>query len=150
MYKFRRFLFRISAETGLKMNYFASKYPKSPSAGRSTTRLPLRFNDYRECTKTLLPLNIFSWCRLLAILGQTETYILFSGSASSLFKNRSRATEGVIFIDDAITNSAFKNTWNSARNKMCFIMNVIIAKQKFSANLIYLSFSKFSYCQNML
>jgi len=32
---------------------------------------------------------------------------------------------------------------------MCSIMNVIIAKQKFSANLIYLSFLKFSYRQNM-
>jgi len=32
---------------------------------------------------------------------------------------------------------------------MFFILNVIIARQKFSAHLIYLSFSKFSYRQNM-
>jgi len=39
--------------------------------------------------------------------------------------------------------------WDIARNIMCCIINVIIAKEKFSANLIYLSFSKFSYRQNM-
>jgi len=38
MEKFRRFLFKISAE----MDYFASK---SPTAGGSTPRLPFRFND---------------------------------------------------------------------------------------------------------
>jgi len=33
---------------------------------------------------------------------------------------------------------------------MCFIMNAIIGCQKFSAHPIYLSFSNFSYRQNML
>jgi len=36
-----------------------------------------------------------------------------------------------------------------AHNIMCFVMNVIMARQKISAQPIYLSFSKFSYRQNM-
>jgi len=43
----------------------------------------------------------------------------------------------------------FSKKCNIARNIMCFIMNVIIARQKYSAHSIYLSFSKFSFRQNM-
>jgi len=67
----------------------------------------------------------------------------------SLSKNRFRATvlRWLIFID-AKTISAFKKNWNIARNKICFIVNVVIAQAKmFSPS--YLSFSKFSYRQNM-
>jgi len=49
MNKFRRILFRISAETYLKMDYFASEYPKSPTARRSIPRPPFEFNDKRMC-----------------------------------------------------------------------------------------------------
>jgi len=35
-----------------------------------------------------------------------------------------------------------KQNWNITHNIMCFIMNVINARQNFSANLNYLSFSK--------
>jgi len=43
----------------------------------------------------------------------------------------------------------FKKKRNIARKILCFIMNVIITKQKFSTYPIYLSFSKFSYRRNM-
>jgi len=39
--------------------------------------------------------------------------------------------------------------WNIARNTMCFMLNVINAIQTILAHLVYLSFSKFSYRQNM-
>jgi len=58
MNKFRRLLGRISAETCLKMDYFCSKYQKSPSA--------------EGVCKTLIPLYISGWCRCLAILGKTK------------------------------------------------------------------------------
>jgi len=74
---------------------------------------------------------------------------MFSCSAPSLSKNRSRATEGAdIYRRDKQIQHLTKN-WDIARNIMCFIMNVIIAKQKFSANLTYLSFSNYSYGQNI-
>jgi len=45
MNKFGRFLGRISAETCLKMDYFGSKSPKSPSAGGFGSRPSFRLND---------------------------------------------------------------------------------------------------------
>jgi len=54
-----------------------------------------------------------------------------------------------MFINTTNNFSIFLKKCNIARNILCFIMNVIIARQKFSAHLIYLSFSKFSYRQNM-
>jgi len=59
---------------------------------------------------------------------------MFSGFASPIPKTVSAPMRGLIFID---------------ATKKFFSMNVIITKQTFSANLIYLSFSKFSYRQNM-
>jgi len=56
---------------------------------------------------------------------------------------------GLIFNDAANKFSIFQNNWNIACNIMCFIMNVIIVRQNFSALLIYLSFSNFSYRQNI-
>jgi len=64
---------------------------------------------------------------------------MFSGSAPSLSKT----------VPTTLKGFGIKRNWNIARNIMCFIINVIIAKQKFLANLIYLSFSKFRYRQNM-
>jgi len=37
-----------------------------------------------------------------------------------------------------------KEHWSITRNIVCFIINIIIARKKFSAHPIYLSFSKFS------
>jgi len=86
----------------------------------------------RECGKTLIPLNIFGWCRCFAILGQNETYILcFLALPPPCPKTVSAPLRKLIDVT----------------NKF-FIMNVISTKQKFSANLIYLSFSKFSYRQS--
>jgi len=132
MYKFRRFLGRISAEICLKIGYFGSISPKSPSAGGSPpdSRLDLMNSD---CAKFLLPLNISGWCRCLAILQQNESLYYFIFLISSLYKNRFYAIEGLIFID-----AVNKKKRNIDHNIMCFIMNVIIARQNYSAHLIYL------------
>jgi len=96
------------------------------------------------------PIEHFWLMRILRNFGaKRNLYFMFSGSASSLSKNRSRATEGADIYRRYKQIQHLKN-WKVVRNIMCFIMNVIIAKQKISANLIYLSFSKFSYSQNML
>jgi len=42
----------------------------------------------------------------------------------------------LIFIDAANKSAFKKKNWNIARNKMYFIINVIIARQNFSAHLI--------------
>jgi len=47
MNKLRRFLDRNSAETCLKMDYFGSRFQKSPSPGSASPQTLLRFNDYR-------------------------------------------------------------------------------------------------------
>jgi len=108
MNKFRMFLFRISAETCLKMDYFAGKSPKSSIVGGSIPWSPFRFNDYRECAKTLLPLNIFGWCSCLAILWQNETYILcFLPLTLSVQKPFSRHWGGR-YLSTLQRNSAFK------------------------------------------
>jgi len=73
---------------------------------------------------------------------------MFSGSAPSISKGRSRATDGADIYRRYKQIQHLKN-WKNARNIMCFIMNVIISKQKFSVNFIYLSFSKLSYRKNM-
>jgi len=44
MNKFQRFLFKISGETCLKMDYFISKSSKLPTAGSSISRPSFRFN----------------------------------------------------------------------------------------------------------
>jgi len=123
MNKFRRFLFRISTETCLKMDYFASKFPKSPP-------LEAPHPDHRwdsitimRSAKTLLPLNIFDWCRCFGNFGEKwnlNLYFMFSGSASSLSKNRSCATEGANIYRRYKQIHHLKN-WNIARNKICFI-----------------------------
>jgi len=67
-----------------------------------------------------------------------------------LSKNHFCATEVAdIYRRCKIIQYFLKKNLNIARKIMCFIMNVIIARQNFSAHLIYLSFSKFSYRQNM-
>jgi len=82
-------------------------------------------------------------------LGQNKTYILcFLVLSSPLSKIRSRATEGADIFRRYKQIQLLKN-WNIARYIMCFIMNVVIAKQKFLANLTYLFFLKFGYRQNM-
>jgi len=76
MNKFLKFLGRFTAETCLKMDYFGSVSPKSPNAGAPPPDHRLDSMN-RKCAKTLLLLNILSWCRCLEILGQNETYILY-------------------------------------------------------------------------
>jgi len=74
-------------------------------------------------------------------------YFIFS--APSLSKNRFCTTEGNDIFRAAKIQHFSKINWNIARNIMCFVMNVIIAGENFSAHLIYLSISTFSYHQNM-
>jgi len=52
MNKYRTFLFRILAETCLKMDYFANKSFKSPTAGGSNTRHPFRFNKLENVQRS--------------------------------------------------------------------------------------------------
>jgi len=97
MNKFRKFLGRISAEIYLKMNYFDSISPKSPSAGGSASnplasmaggfapRPPFRLKDYRMC-KTLLPLKVLFDADAWQFW--RETKLIFS---APVFKRRSRA-----------------------------------------------------------
>jgi len=108
MKKLRRFLFRISAETCLKMNYFASKTPQIADRWGSAPD-PCLNSMTRECTNALLLLNIFGWCRCLAILGQNETYILcFLALPSPSTKNVPAPLKELIFIDATnYINSAF-------------------------------------------
>jgi len=87
-----------SAETCIKMDYFASKSTKSRTAVGSTDRCLDSMT--RECAKTLLPLNIFEWCRCLAILEQNETYILcFLALHPPSSKIVTAPLRGLIFID---------------------------------------------------
>jgi len=58
-----------------------------------------------------------------------------------------RCWRRLIFIDAANKFNIFPKNWNISRNIRCFTMNIIIARQNFSAHLIYLAFSKFSYRQ---
>jgi len=67
-----------------------------------------------------------------------KTKLIFS--APSLSKNRSRATSGNYRRYKQIQQFSLKK-WNIACNIIYFIMNVIIARQIFSAHPIYLSFS---------
>jgi len=84
------------------MDYFASKSPKSPTAGASPPDPGLVLMN-SECAKTLLPWNIFGWCRCLAILGQKETYILcFLALPPPYTKNVPAPLRKLIFID--VTN----------------------------------------------
>jgi len=64
-------------------------------------------------------------------------YFIFS--APSLSKNCFHAAEWdyCLFIDASNKFSIFQKKCNIALSIMCFIMNVIIAKQIFSAHLIY-------------
>jgi len=87
-------------------------------------------------------------CRCLKILGKNETYILYF-LPPPCPKIVPAPLRGLIFIDATNKFSNLKKKCNIARNIMCFIMNVIFARQKFSAHLIYLFFSKFSNRQNM-
>jgi len=57
MNKFGRFLFRISAETCLIMDYFASKFPNLPTAGGSTPDPSLN-SMARECANSKDPTTI--------------------------------------------------------------------------------------------
>jgi len=149
MNKFRRFLFRISAKTCLNIIILLVNSPNRQSQRAPPPDPPFRFNDKRMC-KNPTPIETI-W--LMQILGnfvaKSNLHYIFLVLPPCLSKNRFRASVGTIFIDATNKISILKN-WNIARNLMCFIMNVIIAKQKVSANLIYLSFSKFSYRQNIL
>jgi len=131
-------------KTGLFLQYI---FPKSLNAGGSPPDSRLDSMN-KECAKTLLPLNIFDWCRCLEFWGKKMYYFIFS--ALSLSKNRLFLHHwGGWYSSTLQTNLAFKKNWNIARNIMCFIMNIVIVKQNFSALLIYLSFSKLRYRQNM-
>jgi len=67
--------------------------PKSLNAGDSPPDPHLDLMN-RDCPKTLLPLNIFGWCRWLAILEQNETLLFYIFWSPSLSKNRFSTTEG--------------------------------------------------------
>jgi len=80
--------------------------------------------------------------------GKMELYY-FIFSAPSLSKNRFCITKGADIYRRCKQISIFLKIWNIAHNIMCFIMNVTIDRQNFSAHLIYLSFLTFSYRQNI-
>jgi len=50
------------------MDYFATKSPKSPTAGESDTRSPLRFNDLIVC-KDPTPIEHFWLMQMLGNFG---------------------------------------------------------------------------------
>jgi len=52
-----------------KMDYVGSISPNRQTL-RSRSQTPFIDSMNRKCAKTLLPLNIFGWCRCLAIWGQ--------------------------------------------------------------------------------
>jgi len=87
---------------------------------------------------------------MLGNFGAKQNFIILYFLIPSLSKHRFYTTEGVnIYRRCKQLLAFFKKKWNIAHNIMCFIMNVILARQNSSAHLIYLSFSKFSYCQNL-
>jgi len=120
MNTFVRFLFRISPKKGLKMDYFARKSSKSPTAGGFTPNP--RFDSMtREWAKTLLPLNIFGWCRCLAIFRAKRIflYFMFSGSAPSLPKIPWFGSWGDWYLSTLQTNLAYKKL------EYCSLHNVL-------------------------
>jgi len=86
---------------------------------------------------------------MLGNFGAKRNFIILCFMPPRWPKIVSAPLRGLIFIDTAIKFTIFQKIWNIDRNMMCFIINVIIARQNFSAILIYLSFSKFSYRQYM-
>jgi len=78
-------------------------------------------------------------------------YFIYSDLPPFLSKNRSRTTKGGWYLLTLQRNSAIftKKLEYFVSYIMYFFMNVIIARQKFSAHPIYLPFSKCSYRQNM-
>jgi len=74
-------------------------------------------------------IELFWLMHMLGNLAQNEIYILcFLALTSSLSKKRSRANgKADIYLRYKQIQHLNKN-WNIARNIMCFIMNVIIAK----------------------
>jgi len=99
--------------------------------------------------KDPIPIEHFWLMQMLGNFRQNETYILFFlVLPPPCLKTVSAPLRRPIFIDTTNKFSISKN-WNIAHNIMCFIMNAIIARQNFSAILIYLSISKFSYRQNI-
>jgi len=84
----------------------------------------------RECSNTLLPLNIFDWCKCLAILGQNKTYILcFPALPPPCPKIVPAPLRRLIFIDVQQIQHLQIN-WNIVRNIICFIMNVLLLPDK--------------------
>jgi len=129
------------------MDYFCSKSPESSNAGTPPPN-PLLDSMTRKCAKTLLPLNIFGLMQMLENSGAKRN-LNFIFSAPSLFKIRARATKWGDIYRRYKQIHQFSKKLEYACKIMCFILNVIIVRPKFSAHLIFLSFSKFSYRQNM-
>jgi len=86
---------------------------------------------------------------LMQMLGNFESkrnlYFIFSSSSPS--KNRSRSTEGAYIYRryKQFQHLNKKLEYCSQHIVLHYTVNVIIARQKYSAHLIYLSFSKFIY-----
>jgi len=85
--------------------------------------------------------------QMLDNFGAKRNLIILYFLILSLTKNRFCATEteGAHIYRHCKQIQHFSKNWNIARNIMCFIMIVVIARQNFSAYLVYLTFSKFSY-----
>jgi len=83
------------------------------------------------------PIEHFWLMQMLENFGAKQNlYFIFF--APSLLKNRSRAAKRGWYIYRSYKQIyQFSKNWNIARKIMCFILNVIIARQKFSAHLIY-------------
>jgi len=125
------------------MNYFVRISPKSPNVG-ARPQTPFRFDEQSMCKDSTL-IEHFWFMLMLGNFG--EKYVIFS--ALSLSKNRFCIIEGAdIYWRRKQIQHFSKKNWNIARNIMCFIMNVIIGQTKLFSPA-YLSFSMFSYRQNM-
>jgi len=104
---------------------------------------------FKDPTPSLI--EHFWLMQMLVNFGAKRNSILYF-LIHSLSKHRFSTTAGAdIYRRYKQIQHFFKRNWNIARNLMCFILNVIIARQNFSAHLIgsSSSYSKFSYRQNM-
>jgi len=94
------------------------------------------------------PIEHFRLMQIILNFGENETYIL-NFLLRPLSVQRSCLPLRGADVYPRYKQIQHLKKQNIVRNIMCFVMNVINARQKILTHLIYLSFSKFSYRQNM-
>jgi len=147
MKKFRRFLGRISAKTCLKIDYLMVN-PKNVKCWGLRLQTPFRFSDLRMCNNPT-PIEHF-W--LMHMLGnfraKRNLYFKFSAPPFSLSKDRSSATKRGWRLSTLQTNPTFKKMENCSQHNVLHYECYQCQTKKFYPCYL-LSFSKFSYRQNM-